>query len=96
MASILGDLQADLFIQLHEEDVAGLTDNGYLRMSLLNLILHLTCTHSHDTNEYNYCIGHTITTQLLQWMLMPISGIKKQEKFMKLCQQLDGLETGKQ
>ena len=26
---------------------------------------------------------------------MPIKGIKKQEKFVKLCQQLDGFEKGK-
>ena len=33
--------------------------------------------------------------QLLEQMLMPIRGIKKQEKFVKLCQQLDGYEKGK-
>ena len=30
--------------------------------------------------------------QLLEQMLRPIRGIKKQEKFVKLCQQLDGFE----
>ena len=33
--------------------------------------------------------------QMLEWMLMPTRGIKKQEKFVKLCQQLDGFEKGK-
>ena len=95
MASLPGDPRADLFIQLHAEDIAGLIHHDYLRMNLLNSILHLTWTHSCETNEYNYCVGGTITRQLLEQMLMPIKGIKKQEKFMKLCQQLDGFETGK-
>ena len=75
MASLPGNLRADLFVQLHVEDVAGLIDYGYLRMNLLNFILHSTCTHSHETNEYNYCLGGTITRQLLEQMLMPIKGI---------------------
>ena len=44
MASLPGDLQVDLFVKLHLEDVTGLIDNGYLRMNLLDFILHLTCT----------------------------------------------------
>ena len=97
MASLPGDLREDLFIQLHLEDVVGLIDNGYLRMSLLNFILHLTCrsTHSPQTDEYNYCLGGMIMRQLLEQMLMPYKGIKKQEKFMKLCKQLDGFDKSK-
>ena len=82
MASLPGNPQGDLFVQLHMEDVAGLIDNGYLRMNLLDFILHSTCTYSCDTSEYNKCLGGTITRQLLEWMLMPIRGIKKQEKFL--------------
>ena len=64
-------------------------------MNLLDFILHLTCTYSHDTSDVNYCLGGSITRQLLEQMLMPIRGIKKQEKFARLCQQLEGFEKGK-
>ena len=66
MASRSGDPRDDLFVQLHAEDVAGLIDNGYLRMNLLDFILHSACTHSPETNEYNYCLGGTIMRQLLE------------------------------
>ena len=82
MASLPGDPQADLLVQLHAECVAGLIENGYLRMNLLDFILYLTCMYSHDTSEYNYCLRGTITRQLLEQMLMPIRGITKQEKFL--------------
>ena len=32
--------------------------------------------------------------QLLECMLMPIRGLKKQEKLVKLCQQLEEFEKG--
>ena len=51
MASRSGDPRDDLFVQLHAEDVGGLIDNGYLRMNLLDFILHSACTHSPETNE---------------------------------------------
>ena len=95
MASLPGDPQADLFVKLHLEDVAGLIDNGYLRMNLLDFILHSTCTYSNDTRDVNYCLGGTIIRQWMDQMLMPIRGVKKQEKFEKLCQQLEGFEKGK-
>ena len=95
MASLPGDPSEHLFVQLHLEDVAGLIDNDYLRMNLLDFILHLTCTHSPQTDEYNFCLRGLIMRQLLEQMLMPYKGIKKQEKFMKLCKQLDGFDKGK-
>ena len=36
MASLPGDLQADLFVKLHTEDVKWLIDSDYLRMNLLS------------------------------------------------------------
>ena len=95
MASLPGDPQADLFVKLHPEDVAGLIDNGNLRMNLLDFILHLTCTYSHNTSEFNYCLGGTIMRQLLEQMLVPIRGMKKQEKFAKWSKELEGFEKGK-
>ena len=94
MPSLPGNQQADLFVKLHLEDVAGLIDNGYFRMNLLDFILHSTCTYSGDTSDINYCLGGTITRQWLEQMLMPIRGVKEQEKFEKLCQQLEGFEEG--
>ena len=46
MASLPGDPWADLFVKLDQDDVAGLIDNSYLRMNLLDFTLHLTCTYS--------------------------------------------------
>ena len=85
MTSLPGYPQAGLFVKLHPEDVAGLIDNSYLRMNLLDFILHLTCIYSSDICDFNYCLGGT----------GPIRGVKKQEKFEKLCQQLEGFEKGK-
>ena len=73
----------------------GLIDNGYLRMNLLDFILHPTCTYSSDTSDINYCLGGTITWQWLEHMLMPIRGEKKQEKFEEWCQQMEGFEKGR-
>ena len=84
MASLPGDPQADLFVKLHQEDVKGLINNGYLRMNLLEFVLHFTCTHSGDTSDINYCLGGTITRQWWESMLMPIGGPKKQES-LKNC-----------
>ena len=95
MASLPSDPQADLFVKLHPEDVTGLIDDGYLRMNLLDFILHSTCTYSSDTSDINYCLGGTITRKWLECMLMPIRGVKKQEKFEKLCQQLEGFDKGR-
>ena len=66
MASLPGDPRADLFVKLDKDDVAGLNDKGYLRMNLLNFILHLTCTYSSDPHDTNYCLGGTITRQWLE------------------------------
>ena len=87
MASLPGDPQADLFVKLDKDDVAGLIDNSYLRMNLLDFILHLTCTYSSDPHDTNYYLGGTITRQWLEQMLLPLRGVKKQEKFEKLCGQ---------
>ena len=95
MASLPGDPQADLFVKLHPEDVTGLIDNSYLRMNLLEFILHSTSTYSSDTSDINFCLGGTITRQWLECMLMPIRRAKKQEKFEKLCQQLEGFDKGR-
>ena len=61
MASLPGNLCADLFVKLQEEDMEGLIDNDFLRMNLLDFILHSTCTYSSDTSDINYCPGGTIT-----------------------------------
>ena len=37
MASLPGDPQADLFVKLDKDDVAGLIDNGYFRIKLTQL-----------------------------------------------------------
>ena len=88
-------IHADLFVKLDKDDVAGLINNGYLRMNLLNFILHLTCTYSSDPHDTNYCLGGTITRQWLEQMLLPFRGVKKQEKFEKLCGQLAGFDARK-
>ena len=95
MASLPGDPRADLFVKLHPQDVKGLIDKGYLRMNLLDFILHLTCTFTNDTSDINYCLGGTITNKWLKCILMCIRGVKKQEKFEKLCQQLEGFDKGR-
>ena len=76
-------------------DVKGLIDNGYLRMNLLDFILHSTCTYSSDTSDINYCLGGTVTRQWLEHMLMLIRGLNKQEKFEKLCKQLEQFGEGR-
>ena len=64
MASLPGNPWADLFVKLDKDDVAGIIDNGYLRMNLLDFILHSTCTYSSDPHDTNYCLGGTITRQV--------------------------------
>ena len=93
MASLPGDQRAKLFINYIPEK--GLTDNGYLRMNLLDFILRSTCTYSTDMRDINYCLGGTVTRQLLECMVMPIRGPKKQEKFNKLHKQFQGFDKGK-
>ena len=83
------------FVKLHPEDVKGLIGNGYLRMNLLHFILHLTCTYSSDLRDINYCLGGTVTRKWLEHMVRPIKGPKKQEKFEKLCDQLEGFDEGR-
>ena len=95
MASLPCDPLTDLFVKLHPEDVKGLIDNDYLRMNLLDFLLHSTCTYSSDTRDINYCFGGTVTRQWLEHMVMPIRGPKKQEKFEKLCKQLEGFDQGR-
>ena len=73
----------------------GLIDNGYLTMNLLVMILHSTCTYSSDTRDINYCLGGTVTRQWLEHMARPIRGLKKQEKFEKLCNLLEGFDEGR-
>ena len=88
MASLPVNPWADLFVKLHPEDVKGLIDNGYLRMNLLDFILHSICTYSSDTSDINYCLGGTVTRQWSEHMVMHIRGPKKQEKFEKLCKSI--------
>ena len=66
MASLPGDPHADLFVKSDKDDVAGLIDSSYLRMNLLNFILHSTCTYSSDPHDTNYSLGCTITRQWLE------------------------------
>ena len=66
MASLPGNPQADLFVKLDKDNVAGLINNGYLRMNLLNFILHLTFTYSSDPHDTNYCLRGTVTRQWLE------------------------------
>ena len=73
----------------------GLIDSDYLRMNLLDFILHSTCTYSSDMSDINYCVGGTGTRQWLECMVMPSRGLKKQEKFEKLCKQLEGFDQGR-
>ena len=58
---------------------------------MLDFILHLTSLSS-NTSDINYFLGGTIAKQWLEQMLMPIRGVKKQEKFEKLCQHLEGFK----
>ena len=86
---------SQFFVKLNLEDVKGLIDNGYLRMNLQDFILHLTCTYSCDMRDIKYCLGGTVTRQWLEHMVMLIRRPKKQEKFGKLCNQLEGFDEGR-
>ena len=66
MASLPGNPWADLFVKLDEDDVAGLINNSYLKITLLNFILHSTYTYSSDPHDTNYFLGGTITRQWLE------------------------------
>ena len=43
-------------------------------------------------SDINYCVGGTGTRQWLECMVMPIRGLKKQEKFEKWCKQLEAFD----
>ena len=64
-------------------------------MNLLDFILHSTYTHSTDTRDIQYCLGGTVTRQLLHCMTMSIRGPRKQKIFKKLCKQFQGLDQEK-
>ena len=95
MASPPGDPGVKPCVKLHPEDVKGLIDKGYLRMNLPDFILHSICMYSSDKRDINYCLDGTVTRQWLECMVMPIRGPKKQEKFEKLCKQLEDFDKGK-
>ena len=96
MACLPHDPRDDLFIKLHPENIRGLTYNEMLRMNLLDYILHSTCAHSTDTRDISYCLGGTITRQLIQCMLMPIKEPNQEVKFKKLSRIFEGFDKGNQ
>ena len=65
MASLPSNPRADLIVKLEPSNLGGLEDDDMLHMNLLDFILHLTCTHYSDANDMNYCLGGTVSRQLL-------------------------------